>query len=211
MDRHHPMDPDEHCNARTRQGTPCQNEAGKGTQHLGEGRCSRHGGASPQAELAGVVQLAKREAAVMGRPIDVDPHDAIIECIRIAAGEVQYASEQIWALDESEATGRVTTDIDRRAWGGEQAVSYEQTTHGPPALNIWIAIRHQAMDRLVKYSEVALRAGVEQQLVDAATKYASEIAQMARQLAISLGHDPADPKVREAMRGSLTVVSGGRA
>ena len=32
------------CGAETRDGSPCKNRAGKGTDHLGEGRCKLHGG-----------------------------------------------------------------------------------------------------------------------------------------------------------------------
>lgn len=35
------------CGAKTRAGTPCKKEAGWGTDHLGEGRCKLHGGATP--------------------------------------------------------------------------------------------------------------------------------------------------------------------
>ena len=52
-------DPDYQCNARKsekREEGPnlfrgyCKNRAGKGTDHVGEGRCDRHGGASPRGE-----------------------------------------------------------------------------------------------------------------------------------------------------------------
>lgn len=35
------------CGAKTRSGTPCNQPAGWGTDHLGEGRCKLHGGSSP--------------------------------------------------------------------------------------------------------------------------------------------------------------------
>lgn len=38
---------DEHCNARNRSGSHCELPAGWGTDHVGEGRCKLHGGASP--------------------------------------------------------------------------------------------------------------------------------------------------------------------
>jgi len=37
------------CGAKTRAGTPCQQKAGWGTDHVGEGRCKLHGGASTGA------------------------------------------------------------------------------------------------------------------------------------------------------------------
>jgi len=41
-------EPDVFCNARGRGGRYCHNIAGKGTKHLGEGRCKFHGGNSPK-------------------------------------------------------------------------------------------------------------------------------------------------------------------
>ena len=35
------------CGARTRSGGSCRNKAGKGTDHVGKGRCKFHGGATP--------------------------------------------------------------------------------------------------------------------------------------------------------------------
>jgi hypothetical protein len=203
MEDKYPMD---NCAAKTRNGGTCRKRAGEGTSHLGEGRCKLHGGASPQAELAGVVTLARREAATMGRPLEVNPHDAILECIRIAAGEVQYASEQIITLEHDDAVGPVTTMVERDAWG-EQAVSYKQETKGPPALNIWIAVRHQAMDRLVNYSKVALAAGVAERQVKLAETQGHLLANVIRGVLRDLG--VADrPEVPAVVRRHLTLVAG---
>jgi hypothetical protein len=38
------------CNATTSEGEPCKLPAGWGTDHVGEGRCKLHGGASPRGE-----------------------------------------------------------------------------------------------------------------------------------------------------------------
>lgn len=197
------------CGAKTRAGSPCQKRAGEGTSHLGEGRCKMHGGASPRAELAGVIVLARREAATMGRPLDVDPHEAILECIRIAAGEVQYASEQIACLEHDDAIGPVTTTVDRTAYGGENAVSYNQETKGPPALNIWITVRHIAMDRLVNYSAVALKAGVEERLVKVAEAQGQMLARVIEGILNDLGVGD-DPRKPEIVRRHLTLVAGGK-
>lgn len=45
--------PDEtpRCGARTSSGQPCKAQAGKGTDHLGTGRCKHHGGASSGAPV----------------------------------------------------------------------------------------------------------------------------------------------------------------
>lgn len=38
------------CGAKTRKNTPCEQPAGWGTNHVGEGRCKLHGGKAPQVE-----------------------------------------------------------------------------------------------------------------------------------------------------------------
>jgi len=44
------MEQSETCGATTRDGSDCQRRAGWGTDHVGEGRCKQHGGASPSGE-----------------------------------------------------------------------------------------------------------------------------------------------------------------
>jgi hypothetical protein len=43
---------------------------------------------------------AERIAKVMGFPIEIDPLSALTQCIHIAAGEVEYCSQQIARLGE---------------------------------------------------------------------------------------------------------------
>lgn len=204
------------CGAKTRAGGTCTKRAGEGTGHPGEGRCKHHAGSTPSHELKGAVILARREAQVMGVPLhDVDPHEAILECIRIAAGEVQYASSQIWALEDHEAVGPLTT-VKRRPLKGEYGaespgVTVEEVTTEHPALHIWIAVRHQAMDRLVHYSKVAIAAGIAERQVQLAERYGEMIADVLRGALSDLGHDVDAPEVQTVVRKHLTVHAGGRA
>lgn len=199
------------CGAKTRRGKPCKQPQGHGTGHPGTGRCKLHGGASPQAEVSGAVVLARREAQVMGIPMDLEPHDALLECIRIAAGEVHYASERIVELEPGQAVGPVVSTRPLKYEKGAESSTERVEEHGPPALHIWIEARHQAMDRLVNYSRIAIAAGIAERQVKLAEGQAEQLAEAMRRLAAALGYDPADPKVREAMRGSLTVIDGGLA
>jgi hypothetical protein len=192
------------CGAKTRTGGRCAKTAGWGTGHHGTGRCKLHGGSTPNAELAGAVHLARREATVMGSPLDVEPHVAILECIRIAAGEVRYASEQIAALSPDDAAGQVVTTIER-SYGQEGGGS--ETRHGPPALHIWIVARHQAMDRLVDYSKVAIVAGIEERRVKLAEQQGALLAQVIRGILAELGVDDR-PEVPAVVRRHLTVIAG---
>jgi hypothetical protein len=181
-----PMEPDEFCRGRTRQGGYCARRAGHGTDHVGVGRCRLHGGMTPNAQLSGVVELARREATIMGSPLNIDPVEGILECIRITAGEIAYCSEQIAQLQDP-----------------------METTMFGKQLDGWIIARQRAMDRMVGYSATALKANVDERRVQAAERYADSIAEAMRQFAVALGVDPGSERARAAMRQSLTLVAGG--
>lgn len=206
------MEPDHFCRAETKQrGTPCEKPAGWGTSHVGIGRCRLHGGASPNAEMAGQVWLARREAMVMGVPIDIEPHNAILECIRIAAGEVHYATERIADIHPDDAVGKLTTVLTRpmkEEKGAEDPDRLvEEIRVEAPALHIWIQVRRQAMDRLVNYAATALKAGVDERLVQIAEQQGQLIAQAIQGVLRDLG--VADrPEVPAIVRKHLTVIAG---
>lgn len=193
----------EHCGAQTREHTPCQRPAGWGTQHHGVGRCKLHGGSEPHAQVNGLVLLARREQGVMGQPLSIEPQDAILECIRIAAGEVAYASERIAALGESDAVGPVRHTLVRK--DGEATV--QEARQGPPAVHIWITVRRQAMDRLVGYSFAALKAGIEERRVRVAEQQGMLLAQALQGILSELGVDQR-PEVAGVVRKHLTLLAG---
>jgi hypothetical protein len=140
------------CTGRTKARKRCKRPALNGTK-----RCASHPDprAKPVAELVaddGLVRLASREASVMGSPLEISPQDAILECIRIAAGEVAYASERIAELRAEMALAPVKRSMVRKK--GSETTAEQRSD--PPALHKWILVRQQAMDRLTEYSQVAL-------------------------------------------------------
>lgn len=197
------------CGAKTRSGGACKQTAGARTNHTGEGRCWLHGGASPQAEVAGVVQLARREAVVMGQPLDLSPEEALLECIRIACGEVQYASERIAELSPDEAVGPVVTTRPLKEEKGAESAYDRVEEHGAPAVHIWIEVRDRAMDRVVNYTKVAIAAGLEERRVKVAEQQGELLAQAVRGILSDLG--VADhPKAPQIVRKHLTLIAGAR-
>ncbi len=196
------------CGAKTRAKKPCKRPAGAGTSHVGVGRCKLHGGASPQAEVSGAVELARREAVVMGRPLDIEPHEALLECVRIAAGEVQYASWQIELLTPEDAVGPVVTTRPLKWEKGAESPTERIEEHGPPALHIWIEVRHRAMDRLANYSRIALAAGVAERQVRVAESQAQLMAQAVRGILQDLGV-AGHPDAPRIVRRHLTLLAGG--
>lgn len=202
------------CNAATRSGGNCGRTAGWGTGHPGVGACKQHGGSTPTHELAGALAIARSEATVMGNPLAIEPHEAILQCIRIAAGEVRYASDRIAELQDSEVVGPVETRKERPLSLGKEGedpdVPVQEVTAGPPALHIWVETRHRAMDRLVNFSKVALAAGVEERRVKAAEQWAAGYVELVKRLLEDLGHDLNAPGTREVVVKHLRLLDGGQ-
>lgn len=191
------------CGAKTRSGGPCRHEAGWGTQHVGVGRCKLHGGAEPHAQVNGMVLLARREQQVMGAPLPITPEDAILECIRIAAGEVRYASDRIAELQADEAVGAPRRTLARKSDDG----TVQEVRQDPPALHVWIVARREALDRLMAYSVAAVRAGIEKRRVKLAEDQGALLVQAIQGILRDLGVlDRA--KAPGIIRKHLTLVAG---
>lgn len=191
------------CGAETRKGSPCGRPAGWGTSHPGAGSCKLHTGATPAGELHGQILLARRDMIAMGAPLPIEPHEAILECIRITAGEVLFCSERIAELELSDLVGPVLTSSVKH--GGE--VDEETMREGAPTVHVWIAVRRTAMDRLVAYSAAALRAGIEERRVRIAEDQAQLLAQAVRGIMRDLGVEDR-PDAPAIVRRHLTMISG---
>lgn len=136
-------------------GLYCRNTAGWGTTHPGIGKCKYHGGNLPTHQAH-----AAKEAAIkfMGAPKEISPIDAIMWCIHITAGEVEWLTMQIAEI----------TDEDE--W-------YEHTVIGKQ-MHILQRTRAEAQDRLVKYSKDAIALGLAERAVRLAEQYGQTIARL---------------------------------
>lgn len=159
------------CNAKNRSGGRCARPAGWGTNHAGMGACKSHGGATPSAGLS----VARSMAITMGAPLDVEPHDALIHCVRITAGEVAYASEMVAQLSSEDALVRPTTSVSRSGTSSQGSIDMDEERKGPQDLNIWIRVRQEAVDRLARYAKMALDAGVDERRVRVAEGLATAL------------------------------------
>lgn len=156
-----------YCNARLRQEEGrCQNRAGWGTNHAGFGACKKHGGSTNTAALTAARQMAR----VMGLPLEVTPHEALLYCVYVTAGAVEYCNEMIGELTDAIAYPTVETDKD---WTTADGPGYSRTVVTKEAeLNIWIRARDEYVDRLSKYSKMAIDARVDERLVAIAERTA---------------------------------------
>lgn len=102
-------------------------------------------------------EMEQMRIAVMGAALDVDPMEALMWCVRITAGEVAYSSTKVAELREEDAIVRPVTTTERTLIG-DQGASHEEE-QAPEELNLWIRIRQNAVERLAKFSKMAIDAG----------------------------------------------------
>lgn len=204
-----------YCGAkRTRNGgTPCTQPAGWGTEHVGIGPCKLHGG-STSAHVARAAKVqAQMHAVTMGAPVDIDPHEALLWCVRTAAGEVAYCNAMVAAIDPDAATGAQLQRKVRPLKGeyGEESMSQlaEEKTYTDPRLHIWITTRHGALERLAKFSKMALDAGVAERQVQLAEQWADVLGQAIGNILVGLKLTSAQQQLApELVRANLAVLEG---
>ena len=164
------------CGAKNRQGSGhCKRPAGWGTDHLGYGECSYHGGKTRAGRVKAAKLAGRIEAQVMGAPIDIDPYDALLWCVRIAAGEVKYLSHRVHEIEADAAVGpHVTTTRSRDDDGRARIERVERAAE----LHVWIRARQDALDRLAKFSKMAVDAGIAERQVRLAEGYGNLLARL---------------------------------
>jgi hypothetical protein len=136
----------------------CMRAAGWGTKHPGVGRCRDHGGLSPQ-QGKHVAKVYAHE--LLGTPMDINPFDAILWCIRIRAGEVQWLSDRMGELEKTE-------------W-------VENTLVGKQ-FHLFARERVKAMQDLAKFSALAVSLGIAERAVKLAETYGELLAQYTKNL-----------------------------
>lgn len=207
-----------YCGKRTRDGSPCERPAGWGTPNR-DGPCKNHGGLSPNALIANGAVAARREALLLGEAEDVHPIDVILGAIKLAWCEVRYFTLRIAELEADEIAGPAITtrlepvkgdDEDRDLFGAppDDIAVVTEVREGPPQLHIWMTARRQARDRAVRYSEVALRAGIAERLVRLAEQQAAEFAPVLDMILRRLGVRD-HPDAPAAVGDALAMLEGG--
>lgn len=151
-------------------GRRCPRVAGQGTVHIGAGSCVAHGGAKRAGRATGAWLMAH----AFGAELDINPWDALLKAVRIAAGKVAYIE---WVLSRAqsdlELEGRaVRIEPTDRASGGRArssdavALLLHPDTGEPLGvgeyrdLSWWVQKGELWHDRMAKTAKMAIDAGV---------------------------------------------------
>lgn len=142
--------------------------------------CRMHGGSSPQvrrkAEQRQAVEVVRREAIRLGRSIDVDPLDAMLEQVREAAANVAALRGAVEHLDPGMGLVSAPEYVMRDVVSGfdpevrrdrlervEGIYGPNHTGDGVP--HVLVTMYGTERDRLVKYAKLCLDAGVDERRI----------------------------------------------
>lgn len=184
-------------------GRPCAHEAGWGTSHRGSGPCKLHGGNLPTVVAKAKHVLAdmelRRELKTFGKPLGkANPEEMLLHMVREAAGNVAYLGARVAELSEKQAedSGRRGSRLAREPGigllgpkigldrdGGEHVIGEE--------LRGMTSLYGEWSDRLVKYSKVAVDAGIAKQQVDIAKSQGQTIVVVINRVLAQIGLDEA--------------------
>jgi hypothetical protein len=155
-----------YCGAKTRAGGKCRRPAGWGTEHPRRGRCKMHGGSTPNQIKKAAREEALEQVVAWGAAVDIDPLDALLQCVQRTAGLVAYFNGRVAALKEEE----LVTDGN---------------------LALWVRMEAEATERLARFSKMALDAGVAERRVRMAERTGELIAGALEQALASVDLAPA--------------------
>lgn len=185
--------PGQRCTAKRSNGTPCRAYAVKGLEV-----CVKHGGASKVARAAGARRVAEAKAAAqaaravatLGLPVAVSPSEALLAEVQRAAGHVAWLGAKVAELEEVtsaelSADGVTTTTHHQLTWGTTKVTRKTGDTSGVDVVqegrvSVWYELYARERAALVRASEAALRAGVEERRIALAEQQGLAVAGMLR-------------------------------
>lgn len=174
------------CNSLKRNGKErCDLPAGSGTDHPGWGACRYHGGNSPALRKSAV----RAQVRDMAQELDMDPHDALLFTVRLAAGTVNWIRSRILDLEEAEQGGVV-----------EEAALIESLHK----------VYGEERDRLAKAAKLAIDAGIDERRIQLEEDQGVLIAKAVTAILTDIGLTPEQKKNAPAIaRKHLLALSAG--
>lgn len=194
------------CGAKTQSGGECQHPAGYKTDHVGYGRCYRHGGANPNGKKS-AQRIAAREAVVTyGLPVDVEPMEALAQELRRTAGHVAWLGSLIASLPhEDVAADEVSLNDGVPRSGLLQYTLDKGMLWQKPS--VWVELYAQERKHLVDVSATLVRLGFAEREVRILEFQAAAFVGALRSIFTDLGmlDDPRVPDVVERRLRELST------
>lgn len=144
------------CGAKKAKGVKgtCSLPAGWGTVHYGTGCCKLHGGSTPN-QIKAAASADYR--TLFGTPMEINPLDALLWCIKITAGEVHWLSQRMAGLSDKEFV--------------ENSINGKQ-------FHLYARERQRRMQDLARFSQMAISLGIAERAVKLAETYGEMISRL---------------------------------
>lgn len=187
-------------------GRRCENVAGHYTGHLGYGPCFAHGGAKRQGRAEGAWHMAHKFA----EELDVTPWEGLLKSVRIAAGKAAYTE---WVISQA----KDDLELEDRFGRSDDGLLIHPDTGEPlgvgqfKRLGWWVQKNELWVDRLARYSKMAIDAGVAEALVQVERQHAEQVAGVLNAVLLALEADLDESvlaRARAVMRRELLALDG---
>jgi hypothetical protein len=190
-------------------GTTCHNVAGFRTDHIGVGRCYRHGGRTESHQRGAETALARIECEKLGVPIEVDPGEALMRELWETAGNVAFYRALVQALPAHPELDVYEHDEDGGHWERGQPGVYGRTYHvsgvptGEGKPHVLVTLYNDERAHLTAVATAALKAGVEERRVRMAESDATQIFEAQVAALRAIGREDQLDEFRRAFAAAL--------
>jgi hypothetical protein len=162
------------CGGTNRDGRPCGNAAGKGTDHVGAGNCANHGGCTRSGRMAAVREQARAELAAL----DVDPVGDPLTQLALLAGQV---------LAWRDSMADRVNDLGSLRYG----------TEGGEQLRAEVALWERALDRAERVLVAMARLNIDERL---ARITEAQVDLVEKAVTAALASEGLDPEAQDRAR-----------
>lgn len=182
---------------------PCGLPAGWGTDHIGIGRCRKHGGATYSHRKAAQRIMAEQMVATYGLPIEITPEDALTQELYRTAGHVAWLADQIremspdslvWGIGEA----RSVLDLDeyesmaalREAGRTEEDAEKLYQLVMKAGISAWVELYLRERKHMTDLSLGMLKIGIEAKRVESIRRQGLQLSAVVRAFVSLLGLTP---------------------
>lgn len=193
----------------------CHQDAGWGTEHVGEGVCKLHGGNS--SDYVAKLQMDRKRRMLeearrtYGMPLDVDPATALLEEVQRTAGAVAFLEAKVRELAPEELVWGVVEEITEWAQNPDSngVRSNDSTVKRKAQTNQWLRLYQEERRHLAAVSKDAIQAGANASLVDMLQKIGQVYVRLVERVVERLGLTPEQmAQLPTIMTAELSALAG---
>lgn len=196
------------CGARRSDGSTCKNPAGARTDHLGYGRCYRHGGCVPNLRKSARREQAIEAVVTYGLRRDIGPHEALLEEVQWTAGHVLFLRDKVQDLEANELIWGMTKEVNGSVAGNGHGPKPYSTTEWQAVSSMWLQLYDRERKHLIEVCRTAIACGIAEREVRLAERQGELIRDLLLGFLTDVGLDANKPEIRAALHRRLLLAAG---